>query len=137
MTDEVLNTDTDDAVDVQKLTPKFKFCCKDTVACKLCLVIDAELYIHVDNDKGSEDHSGNDEEGYGDPKGVNGSYMNPTVMFTESLNNHSGGFACLNQPLLCVTADQVFAIQLLDSFHVNIASESSYRDVRVIGNTSH
>lgn len=68
VTDEVLNTDTDDAVDVQKLTPKFKFCCKDTVACKLCLVIDAELYIHVDNDKGSEDHSGNDEEGYGDPK---------------------------------------------------------------------
>ncbi|XP_062271375.1 interleukin-17 receptor C [Scomber scombrus] len=66
--DGALMPDPDDAVDVQNLRPKFKLCCKELAECTLCLVIDAELYIHPDNKTESEDHSGNDEEDYSDPK---------------------------------------------------------------------
>lgn len=53
----------DGTVDVQKLTPHFKLCCKHEVLCTLCLVIDTELYVHLDKDM-EDEGSGPDEEDY-------------------------------------------------------------------------
>ncbi|XP_067341676.1 uncharacterized protein [Channa argus] len=50
-----------EAVEVQKLTPYFRLCCKHKAACTLCLVVDAELYVHMDKDMEGEG-SGPDED---------------------------------------------------------------------------
>lgn len=67
----------DDAVDVQKLTPHFKLCCKDKAVCTLCLVIDAELHVRLDKEE-EDDGSGPDEEDHRDEmritRGVNWGY---------------------------------------------------------------
>lgn len=49
-------------VEVQKLQPGFKLCCKENTACTLCLVIEVELYIPLEKDLGDEDQSGGDED---------------------------------------------------------------------------
>ncbi|XP_070704578.1 uncharacterized protein il17rc [Pempheris klunzingeri] len=65
MKDEMPLTEAENkAVDVQNLTPYFKLCCKDGVACALYLVIDTEVIIHLDKDMEDKDHSGLDEEDY-------------------------------------------------------------------------
>lgn len=66
----------DDAVDVLRLTAFPKLCCKDGALCKICLVLDVEINIHLDEEKDVEDegHSGLEEEDYSEetrnPKGV-------------------------------------------------------------------
>ncbi|XP_051933193.1 interleukin-17 receptor C isoform X2 [Hippocampus zosterae] len=39
-----------DAVDVQTLTAKVELCCKENTSCTLCLLMEAEIAIHVDED---------------------------------------------------------------------------------------
>lgn len=37
------------AVDVIHLTPHFKLCCKDRAPCALCMAIDIEIRINLEN----------------------------------------------------------------------------------------
>ncbi|XP_041837441.1 interleukin-17 receptor C-like [Melanotaenia boesemani] len=52
---------TSDTVDVRKINADFRLNCKDRKMCTLCLVIDIELYIPLDEE---ESHSGADEEDF-------------------------------------------------------------------------
>lgn len=55
--------DINDPVDVKTLTPHVKLCCNDGLSlCTLCLVIDAEISIDLDQYLENEGHSGYDEE---------------------------------------------------------------------------
>ena len=92
MMDEMpLTVADDDAVDVRKMTPHFKLCCKDRAPCTLCLVIDTEINIHTDTHVADEGPSGVDEEDYSgetrNPKGMN--YMQPTD-YSLLLIDHTG-----------------------------------------------
>ncbi|KAG7244598.1 hypothetical protein INR49_029617 [Caranx melampygus] len=58
----LLPNDDGDAVNVLNLTANFKLCSKSSESCTLCLVIDTELHIHLDNDTEDEEHSGIVEE---------------------------------------------------------------------------
>ena len=117
--------DPHDAVDVQNLRPKFKLCCKELAECTLCLVIDTELYIHPDNKIESEDHSGNDEEDYSNPKGDNGGCVKPTVIFLN--------FVCLN-PITNPINQLYYSFCHPGSYWINF-QESNWRDMLVIDNT--
>lgn len=65
---------TKDTADVQNLQPTFKLCCKARKMCKLCLVVDAELYIQLQKDRIDEGSAGPDEEDYSketsNPRGI-------------------------------------------------------------------
>ncbi|XP_049589278.1 interleukin-17 receptor C isoform X1 [Syngnathus scovelli] len=51
-----------DAADVRKVTAKVELCCKDTAPCKFCLMIEAELAIHVTEDVAKRLQSSSDTE---------------------------------------------------------------------------
>lgn len=66
--------DVNHAVDIKTLTSYVKLCCSDSVSlCTLCLVIDTEVSIDLDEDLENEGHSGYDETEY--PKGINNIYI--------------------------------------------------------------
>ena len=58
------NVANDNAVDVQNLTPCIKLCCKDRAPCSLCMVVDIEMEITLDEDMKTEGSSGQEEENY-------------------------------------------------------------------------
>lgn len=63
-----------DAVEVHKLTPHFKLCCKNRALCTLCLVIDAELYVRLDKDvedEGSGPYEGDYRDEMRNIRGMN------------------------------------------------------------------
>ncbi|XP_019957063.2 uncharacterized protein il17rc [Paralichthys olivaceus] len=62
MKDEIINLDKNYGVDVQNLTANFKLCSDTNELCSLCLVIDTELHIRLDNGTEDKGHSGQSEE---------------------------------------------------------------------------
>lgn len=62
--EDIIPLPTVEDVNIQKLKPDFKLCCKDNLTCALCLVIDIELHIPLDNDTENGGQSGMDEEDY-------------------------------------------------------------------------
>ncbi|XP_061583175.1 interleukin-17 receptor C [Cololabis saira] len=66
MEDALPHTTTEDNVNIRKIKPDFKLCCKDGTTCSLCLVIDTELDIPLDKVLEDGGHSGADEEDYGE-----------------------------------------------------------------------
>lgn len=67
--------DINDAVEIKTLTPYVQLCCSDGVwLCTLCLVIDTEISINLDEDLENEGYSGYDEETEY-PKGIKNIYI--------------------------------------------------------------
>ncbi|KAK2859774.1 hypothetical protein Q5P01_004394 [Channa striata] len=69
-----------EAVEVQKLTPHFRLCCEDKASCTLCLVIDAEVYINVDEDM--EDEGSGPSEDNSTAASVTVCYKTPSTLPT-------------------------------------------------------
>ncbi|XP_019736973.1 interleukin-17 receptor C isoform X2 [Hippocampus comes] len=51
-----------DAVDIQTITAKVELCCKENTSCTLCLLMEAEIAIHVDEDMAKKLQSKQDTE---------------------------------------------------------------------------
>lgn len=69
-----LSLQDEDTLHVHSLKAHFKLCCENGTLCTLCIGIDIEVNIHLEEELLDEDHSGQREEDYDEeaknPKGI-------------------------------------------------------------------
>ena len=92
MKDEIILLAENDGVDVQNLTANFKLCSDTEETCALCLVIDTEFHIRLDNDMEDEGSSGDNEEEdrkeERNPKGKTGAHWRLLFPSPRRLRSH-------------------------------------------------
>lgn len=72
MKDEMpLNVADGDTVAVKNLTLHIRLCCKDRGLCAICLLIDTEISISLDEVMDNEDYSDDEDDNEETPQGMN------------------------------------------------------------------
>lgn len=109
MEDEsLLNVEENKSVEVKNLTPYFKLRCEEARPCRLCMVIETEVNIHVNKNLEDEDHSGTNDEEY-----------------EEEINNVKASV------LVCYKTPQTFPTCKRAEFTVNHAAVTQQHQAKV------